>query len=220
MSTVLISLAVNGRENYVGKSIRLEESLANFWCYDVQLYKSFPFFCTIHSDVPYKFKYDLIERARDNGSYQRVVWLDSSMRLPNASKDVCDLFLNNDSGIIAFHNLGHPLKNYISDRALEILEVTETDLELMSQTWGGALGFDFSKLTANLILNDMVKYSEAFHEGGSVRDGFVAHRHDQAVLSVLLWRYKVPLIPYGKILGKEHLVEPFPYGVDPYIIYG
>lgn len=61
--TLLISLAVNGRENYAQKSVNLEKSLADNWVYDTRLYKSYPDYCTPNSVIPYKFKFDLIQQS-------------------------------------------------------------------------------------------------------------------------------------------------------------
>jgi len=214
---VLISLAVNGREHYAFKSIKLEESLATNWEYDCRLYKAYPDYCTPHTVIPYKFKFDLIKQARKDG-YDRVVWLDSSIRL--ASTDL--LSLMDESGIIAFDNLGHPLWKYISDKAAANLNVGEAEIKMIPQTWGGALGFDFTKDKACEVFEEICKHSMdgSFETNGSRRTGFISHRHDQAVISVLLWKHKIKLLPYGEIVSAVHAKEPFEYGTGYKLIYG
>ncbi len=215
--TVLISLAVNGRENYVDKSINLEKSIADHWPYDVRLYKGYPEYCTPNDVVPYKFKYDLIKQARKDG-YTKVMWLDSSIRI--ASDDL--IFLFPESGVIAFDNLGHPLLKYISDKACANLNIGEQQLKGIPQTWGGALAFDFSKDKACEVFEEICKHSVngSFETSGSRRPGFVAHRHDQAVVSCILWKHKIKLLPYGEIVSAVHAQEPYEYGKNYKLIYG
>jgi len=215
---VLISLAVNGRENYVDKSENLERSIAKEWIWDTRLYKSYPEYCTPNSVIPYKFKYDLIRKAREDG-YKQVYWLDSSIRLADGPS-FANLF--NESGVIVFDNLGHPLWKYISDKAAANLNVGDAEIKMIPQTWGGALGFDFTKDKACEVFEEICAHSMngSFEDGGSRRTGFVAHRHDQAVISVILWKHKIKLLPYGEIVSSVHAKEPFEYGKNYKLIYG
>ena len=196
--TVLLSLAIDGREKYTEKSINLQTSIAQHWPYDVRLYRSYPMYCTPHEIIPYKFKFDLIDQARRDG-YNRVVWLDSSIRVIG---DPCQLF--GEEGIFAFDNLGHPLHKYISDIAVRNLNISPADLMRIPQTWGGAIGFDFTRDKAGEIFAKIKEHSTngSFETNGSRRKDFVSHRHDQAVMSVLFWKHKYKLIPYGTIAAK------------------
>jgi glycosyltransferase involved in cell wall biosynthesis len=201
--TALISLAINGRESYTEKSKALQSSIADHWPYDVRLYRAYPSYCTPHEIIPYKFKYDLIAQARKDG-YNRVVWLDSSIRM---LQDSCALF--GEQGVFAFDNLGHPLYKYISDRAAENLQVTDAMINKIPQTWGGAIGFDFTRDAACAIFAEIIQQATmgSFENGGSVREGFVSHRHDQAINSVLLWKHGYKLLPYGIIAAKDDVTE-------------
>ena len=213
---VLLSLAVNGREDYVTKSVNLEKSIAENWHYDTRLFKAYPEYATPNTVIPYKFKYDLIRRAREDG-YKQIFWLDSSIRLAN---DGLQLLLP-ESGIIAFDNLGHPLWKYISDKAAANLNVSDSELKMIPQTWGGALGFDFTKDKACEIFEEICKHSlnGSFENYPSRRTGFVAHRHDQAVISVILWKHKIKLLPYGEIVSAEH-AKSGEFGNDFKLVYG
>ncbi len=201
--TVLISLAIDGRESYTVKSIPLQVSIAQHWPYDVRLYRSYPDYCTPNDVIPYKFKFDLIAQAKRDG-YTRVVWLDSSIRV---LQDPCALF--DDHGVFAFDNLGHPLEKYISDKACENLQVTDAMLKKIPQTWGGAIGFNFARDKAVEIFHEIVRQSTmgSFETAGSVRPGFVSHRHDQAVMSVVFWKHGYKLLPYGTIAAKADVTE-------------
>lgn len=200
--TCLISLAINGREDYVAKSAGLEQSLKN-WPYDVRLYRSYPDYCTPNDVIPYKFKYDLIDQARRDG-YNRIVWLDSSIRI---LQDPTALF--GEEGVFAFDNIGHPLWKYISDRARINLDISEGQLKTIPQTWGGAIGFDFTRDKAGEIFAEIMRQSTmgSFETSGSKRVGFISHRHDQAVNSVVLWKNYYKLLPYGTIAAKADVTE-------------
>lgn len=201
--TCLISIAVDGRERYTEKSINLEKSLAGNWPYDVRLYKAYPDYCTPNDVIPYKFKFDLISRAYHDG-YNRVIWLDSSIRM---LRNPVELF--GEDGIIAFDNLGHPLWKYISDVAVKNLNVNEQQIRLMPQTWGGAIGFDFTRDKAGAIFAEICRQSTmgSFETSGSKRKDFVSHRHDQAVMSVIFAQAGYKLLPYGAIAAKADVTE-------------
>lgn len=208
--TCLLSLAIDGREKYTEKSINLQSSIAKIWPYDVRLYRSYPDYCTPHNVIPYKFKFDLIQQARNDG-YTRIVWLDSSIRL---LQDPIALF--GEEGIFAFDNLGHPLYKYISDKARNNLGLNEQQLKLIPQTWGGAIGFDFTRDKACEIFAEICRQSTmgSFEDAGSHRKDFVAHRHDQAVMSAIFWKAKYKLLPYGNIAAKADVIP------ETYLQYG
>jgi hypothetical protein len=155
----------------------------------------------------------MIDWARENG-YNEVYWLDSSLVL---AKDITGLA----SPIMAFHNLGHDLYKYISDEATINLNISEYDLKGVEQTWGGAIGFNFATLKANEIFDELIHQSEigSFNEGISTRQGFIAHRHDQAVMSVLFHIHNIPLLRYGKIVTYPHYEPPYEYGQHYFIIH-
>lgn len=213
----LISLAIDGRERYTELSKGLEASIAKYWEYDTRLYKSYPSYCTPHNVIPYKFKFDLIRKAKDEG-YTKVIWLDSSIRLAHSSLTL----LFDDNGIIAFDNLGHPLWKYISDKACKLLGVSEAEVKKIPQTWGGAIGFDFTRDKACVIFEEicLASTSGAFEDGGSAREGFVSHRHDQACMSAIFWKHEIKLLPYGNIVAAVHSKPPFEYGQNYSLIYG
>jgi hypothetical protein len=219
---IIVSFSSKGREDYNIWQERLHKSIIKHWDGDYWLHslerdgllpdtkqvKYKP-----HSECPYQFKLVMIDWARDNG-YNEVYWLDSSLVL---AKDITGLA----NPIMAFHNLGHDLYKYISDTAQSNLAVTDEELKRIEQTWGGAIGFNFASILANRIFNDLIHQSQvgSFNEGTSTREGFVAHRHDQAVMSVLFHIHNIPLLRYGNIVTYPHCQEPYEYGKDYYIIH-
>jgi hypothetical protein len=175
--------------------------------------------CHTHAEVPYQFKLGAIQVAREEG-YKKIFWLDTTLEIV---KDVQPLMDQSPRGVVAFHNLGHPTWKWISDRATANLGISEDDLLEVEQTWGGVIMFDFDNPQACEIFDEIYRVSMihgTFQEGGSRRPGFCAHRHDQAAMSVIFWRYGVKLFRYGVLIGRIHLKPPFEYGNDPYIIYG
>lgn len=207
MRDLIISLAVDGREPYSQRVVGLERSLTGNWKGDVRVYKSYPSWCTRHSVIPYKFKFDLIQKAVDDG-YKRIFWLDSTMRILHG-KNISDLLDNSVDGVVAFHNLGHPLKAYINDTAMDNLGITEDQLEGVKQIWGGCIFWDFNKETARSIFAETVEQISlgSFNDDKTNRRTFIAHRHDQAVLSWLLHKNNVELLDYGVIAAKNHLID-------------
>lgn len=178
------------------------------------------FGCLPHSYVPYQFKLAAIQEAREAG-FTKIFWIDTSIVM---HKNIDKLFeICNEKGVIAFHNLGHRLDKYISDQALYQLGITAQQADAIDQIWGGAIGFNFDNPIACKVFDEIVKFSldgKTFQESGSIRPDFVSHRHDQAAMSVILNKYNVDLLPYGKIVIRQHSVDPFEYGNDFYLIYG
>lgn len=226
MKDCLVSFSSVGRENYNEKLLRLLDSALFHWKGDyiihspdhelreykgIQINKGYPINSFTHKDMPYQFKIALIQQARDMG-YERIVWLDSSMII---KRDIRELF--GETGIGVFENIGHPLYKYISDKAVDLLGLTEPELKEIPQIWGGALFFDFTKPNVNEVFERIVEFSEngSFKDGLSTRDGFIAHRHDQAVISALAHN-KCDLHPYGKIVCPPHHIT-LEYGSDFYL---
>lgn len=235
--TCIVSLASVGREDYNKGLMRLIKSCKNNWIHDtifwsfngwqppVDEYEGYTirnckgiqypqpkaFVCSPHSEIPYQFKLGCIQIAREEG-YDRVIWLDSSMEI---IKDIDELF--DKSPVIAFDNLGHPLHKYISDTAVTNLNCR--NIMEIPQCWGGAIGFDFTNETAIKAFEQILHQSKigSFNEGTSNRTEFIAHRHDQSVMSVIFYNLGIKLFPYGTIVTGQHAQEPYEYGKDYYI---
>jgi hypothetical protein len=230
MKDCLVSFSSKGRENYNDKLLRLLDSAIENWKGDYLIYspdhelteykgikinKGYPTPGQIpsftHESMPYQFKIALIQQAKEMG-YDRIIWLDSSMVI---KKDITELF--GETGISVFHNLGHPLYKYISDKATELLNIDENALIDIEQIWGGALLFDFTKQNATKVFEEICKYScnGSFMEASSQRKGFIAHRHDQAIISVLVHE-KCDMHPYGTIVCPPHDIT-LEYGNNFYL---
>lgn len=178
---------------------------------DTWILNEYPKGVTPHEITPYKFKYDLIKQAYKKG-YMKIFWLDSTMRL---LKNPFELLEQSNLGIVAFDNTGHPLYKYITDLAVENLGCGYY-LHEIKNTWGGALGFDFDKTNVEYILAEILHQAStgSFDNGTSIREGFVAARHDQSVNSVVFYDWDVNILDYGIIAAKKHVTD------KTYIQYG
>ena len=241
ITDVICSFSSGGRENYNKMLLRLIDSVVEHWFGDMLVYspdhwldeykgvkirKGWPqpkgIASLTHSEMPYQFKTALIQEALEMG-YERIIWLDSSMQL---KKDLTPLF-NGDKGLTFFENLGHPTWKYLSDAAYHMLQrdgyfgptAEFSDLKRIPQIWGGAFALNFQELGAPTFFHELKEYSlnGSFKDGPSLTPGFVTHRHDQAVMSVLLNDIKFTMLPYGHILCPPH-DRTGEYGNDPYLI--
>lgn len=234
MKDVICSFASKGREDYRKMLLRLIDSAKEHWNGDMLIYspdhelseyrgfkihkgwpqpkgiKSYP-----HAEMPYQFKTAMIQQALEMG-YERIIWLDSSMII---KKDLTPLF-DHWTGLTFFHNLGHDLYKYISDDAIRKLYVSEHSLVNIPQVWGGAFVMNFMENQSNprYVFERIKEYSlnGSFRNGTSTRNGFIAHRHDQAVMSVIVHGI-ARLLPYGNILCPPHDSNG-EFGNDPYLI--
>lgn len=217
---VIVSFASKGREDYKKGQERLLQSIqanwtGDYWLHtlerDGELPSSVAFKHKPHDQCPYLFKFTMIQLMIEQG-YKQIIWLDSSLYL---EKNPMELL---EGGVMAFHNLGHPLYKYISDQAAANLNCSSR-LNDIPQTWGGAIGFDFNNEDVCELFDEIIEQAHrgSFDEGKSTRPEFIAHRHDQAVMSVIFHDYGIKLQPYGKIVTHPHYLFPFEYGNDFYI---
>ncbi len=211
MKPLIISLAINGRDNYVEKQKALISTLHVAGDCDNWILNHYPMHVTRQEEIPYKFKYDLIMQAYNQG-YKKVFWLDSTMRL---LKNPFELLEESKDGIVAFDNIGHPTCNYITDIAIENMECADYIYDVKN-TWGGAIGFDFEKELPKIILDEILLQSliGSFNNGGSNRKEFIAARHDQSVNSVIFHKHKIDILDYGFIAARKHSTP------NTYIQYG
>lgn len=229
----IVSFASKGREPYQVMLLRLIDSALQHWKGDMLVYspdfdiheyrgvaihKGYPKPVGVksftHQEMPYQFKTAMIQLALEQG-YERIIWLDSSMII---KKDLTPLFDMGEEGITTFHNLGHDTWKYISDDAQRILCTPDELLKNIPQIWGGAFALNFTKAYCHFFFNRLKECSMngSFKNNGSKRNGFVAHRHDQSVMSVLLYCVN-EMLPYGNILCPPHDTDGT-YGTDPYLI--
>jgi hypothetical protein len=216
----IVSFASKGRENYNKAQLRMIRSCVKAgWdgdymvlsldgdCDEYQGIKlelgKYPGIYN-HAEIPYGFKPDIIKKAADAG-YRKIIWADSTICM--AKIPTHTLAQAAQHGVAVFHNLGHPLWNWISDKALNHLGYRNADLTKMEQIMACVLCFDLDNPMGLQIFNEWyaAAYSGvSFQDYGSDRIGYKGHRHDQAILSVLCYKYNIPMLPYGWLVYQPH----------------
>ena len=216
MKTLLISWANKGREDYPKALKRNIKEALKHYKGDVAYYSDDAAFEVVegikinpsptglpsHKDTPYGFKPFLFNKAFEEG-YEQVLWLDSTIVVEADLEPIFKLL--NKWGVLAFHNLGHNLKEWISDAAINTtgLNIEEDPKQIMACV----VGFDITNETGKRIFKEWLELSKdgvSFQNNGSTRPGFKAHRHDQAILSALVHKNKLPLLPYGVLVYEPH----------------
>jgi hypothetical protein len=226
MSKCIVSFSSFGRENYPKGQLRLIRSIKESGWNGGIIIQSFDGYVDEylgvkielgeypsskllnrkenHASVPYFFKPELIQIARERG-YNQVIWCDSTILV---HKDPSDCLEHASiHGVAAFENIGHPLKHYCSDLCVIHQGITEKDLEQIPQIMACCVVFDFENKNGQDVFKRWLEASTdgvSFQNYGSKRDGFITHKHDQAVLSILLWKAGIPLLPYGKLVYHPH----------------
>jgi|SRR5882762_4316037 len=156
-------------------------------------------------EVNYGFKLFLIWEAYELG-FRRIAWCDSTVTKVGDMAPLWDYA--KEHGVCAFDNLGFPLKNWVSDFALERSGVSEMHLENMNQVMCCAVFFDFDHPSTIDIFEEWMKMcldGVSFNmKNGSVRPGFLGHRGDQPCLSLILGKRNIPLLPYGTLCYEPH----------------
>lgn len=240
MKKCLISYAKNARERYVEAQLRLIKSAKPYWDGDYIMYaedgycdeylevpitlgkypvpdllKDEPY---NHAEKPYGFKVNLFQIARERG-YEQVVWCDSTIQIQKNLQPMLDHAAKH--GLAVFDNLGHPLKNWISDIAVERSGLTPEELEVCPQIMACVIIFDFTNPKGLEVFETWLARSRdgvSFQNGyGSDREGFKAHRHDQAALSAICYKQGIEFLPYGKLVYPPH-DKSGEYGHDIYFV--
>ena len=219
----IVSFASKGRENYPKAQLRLIKSCVTAGWDGDYLIRSLDGDCDEyagvhidvgsypstsvhnHAEIPYGFKPDIVVEAAAHKKYKQIIWCDSTIvmaKYPNETLAHASKF-----GVAAFHNLGHDLWNWVSDAALQAQGLTERQLKYIKQIMACVICFDLSNPVGYSIFNKWIAASRdgvSFQNYGSNREGFKAHRHDQAVLSMILYKEGIPLLPYGKLVYEPH----------------
>lgn len=172
--------------------------------------------CLPHSEIPFAFKLSIIQEAREKG-YDIIVWCDSSITMDNDIAPVLEFA--KEYGVAAFDNENFPLYQWLSDAAQERLGISNEELWSMPQIMACCIIFDFTNPVSEKIFEEWYERCFdgcSFHSGyGSRRRGFLETRWDQSCLSGILCKYKIPFMPYGRLVYEPHDVTK-EYGDEIY----
>ncbi len=242
MKKCIVSFASAGRESYQKALLRMIEVSKPHWDGDFILYSQGGY-CDKYLDVnielghdmphcirdtakphnlvPYQFKLIMIQKARDAG-YEQIIWLDSTIKLIKNPQPLLDQATNN--GVVVFDNIGHKLSHWIHDSALIALGVNPTDrdyINTLPQIMACVIIFDFRHPVAQETFEEWWVHSQngvSFCNGySSSRPEYIAHRHDQCILSYLLYKRGIKYNPYGQLVYPPHDTDG-QFGTDIYFV--
>lgn len=218
MKPVIVSIASLGRENYNEAQLNMIKSCVRAgWDGDYML-RSVDGYCDNYMGVPirlgswpytrkkgiswshenmnYQFKPFAVQEALEAG-YRKIIWMDST----------CRMLLNpgplwviaKERGILAWNNLGHPVLPYATDTAIKNLGETPSSLEGVKQIMACCIMFDMDAPLTEQMFDRWLESSldNSFHPDETSRPGFIAPRHDQVTMSIILNKFKVQLSDYG-----------------------
>lgn len=150
-----------------------------------------------HGSVPYGFKPWLIYEAFSRG-HNQVLWVDSTVVFNGPTTDLFKML--DEVPVLAFDNPGCPIPFWTNDRTMAELNWDPTDLRF--EVMACVLGFNFANEQTMPLFREWQRAADAglFNVGErSLRPEFRDHRHDQSVISILIHRAGIPLVPYGTL---------------------
>ncbi len=205
-SCCIVSVATG---KYIKGIDRLEQSLTKMGYNGHTLFfrDSLPEGSPTHNEAPWGFKVFAIHAALKKG-YTKVLWLDSNMvcvRKPYTIFNKLD-----KDGYYFWYPYSDKLGDYCSDIAIQNMEITRKQSFDISDLCAACLGININNKTANIILEQWTTYAldgitfrgipkqYPLEYSFTNKDNIVSkdnrvkgHRHDQSVLSYLVWKYKL-----------------------------
>lgn len=154
--------------------------------------------CPVHLKAPYGFKSYGIQEAKDMG-YSQIMYMDSSVVFLKNPEPYWGLA--EDIGVVLFDNPGCPESFYTSDDCLEHLGCSAEEAGKFWMVSAGLILLDFDRPITNKIFDFYFEHSRddicLQGKSGSTRPEFIAHRHDQSILSYICYREFISKINYG-----------------------
>lgn len=146
-----------------------------------------------------------------------MIWCDSTIRLLRNPQNLLDHAAQHGVTVwdqrrqidIAEGREVYPLREFISDIAVERSGLTPEELAVAPQIMACVIIFDFTNPKGSEIFDTWLERSRdgvSFQNGyGSDRPEFKAHRHDQAALSAICFKHGVEFLPYGELCYPDQL---------------
>ncbi len=165
-----------------------------------------------HEDVPYAFKVHALELAARQG-HDSVLWCDSSVWFVRRPDEIFDIA--GEHGCYAHEVLdGHKLGTWCSDATLALLGLSREEAFGVPLVYGGFYALDLRRTAGKMLLWNLSKRARdgSFCGAWTNKHGEVSsdprvrgHRHDQSVLSALMYQRRVPLDkPPGHFVMDAH----------------
>lgn len=198
---VVVSVGVNGREKYGDHAYLLKKSLQSMKIQNEIWVNDYPPNSPSHQVCPYAFKYFAIKNALDKG-YKKILWLDSICNICGKTDELMSIledkkyFLPPDGWYVG---------QWCKDDALAPLGITREEAFTIPVLAAKHMGFNFND-ERNIKFLEKFKYFIDFDSGNLLRGSWtnknqevskdsrvLGHRHDQTVLSVIAWNFKMLL---------------------------
>lgn len=186
--------------SYQKKMLRLEQSLKGNFDGDFLGFTDYKEIGSpTHSQIPYAFKPYAIQKAIDLG-YQLVLWADSPVYAKSSLDDLFDYIQH--AGIIAFDNIGYSLGDYTNDNTLEHFKISRQESWKIKMVMACVLGFNFmAPLWGNEVFQEYKSLTHLY-KGEWENDDLTesqdrrvkGHRHDQSVISAILYKRNIPIL--------------------------
>lgn len=187
MNQVIVSMGIGGI--YPSLLRRLEDTCHQFGV-NCRMYRDYPPGARPHGESPYGFKLYAIQDAVRQG-FTTVVWADSACFIVKDPSRFFDLVRR--YGVL-FLGHGDRLGMYVNDRSLEVFGYHRDDIKDNWMISGSLFGFDFTNPLAVGFFEDLVQYEKGgwfCEDGQQSYPGFQSHRHDEAIISLLLIQYGI-----------------------------
>lgn len=136
--------------------------------------------CEPHGVVPYKFKPAAIEKARLLG-YDLVIWCDSPVHCVKPMDQMWEYLEENK--YMFFDNIGHSCGMWSNDKCLEYFSVKREEAMNIKMIMACFMGFNFTDKVVGGLQDEYFELADMLYPGS-----WDNHRHDQTVMSMLLWR--------------------------------
>ncbi len=186
---VIVSLGVGGR--YPKLLNRLKDTCVEYGV-SHKLWTGYPDASRSHHHSPYGFKIHVIREAMERGN-KLIVWADSAVWIVQNPDPFFQLVKN--QGIL-FLGHGDRLNHYVNDVSLKEFGFNREDMKIQWMVSGSLFGFDFSQQRAVDFFEEWAEYERTdwFRENEQKPSGdFLQHRHDEAIVSLMLVKYKIPI---------------------------
>lgn len=180
---------------YAQKMKRLEQSLK-----DTNFNGSFVGFnsteilgCNPHKKIPYQFKPYAIKKASEHSDL--VLWCDSVVYAKHNIQSIFDHISTH--GYLFFDNIGFSLGDFTNDKTLDHFGISREEAWNIPMIMACVMGFDFKNDIVKELFKEYLDLSETLYKGewdnrtlSESKDARVrGHRHDQSVMSALIWKY-------------------------------
>ena len=187
----------DGTGSYRKKLQRLEQSLKGNFDGDFLGFTDYKQIGSpTHSEIPYAFKPYAIQKAIDLG-YEQILWCDSPIYAKQSIQPVFDHIATH--GFLFFDNIGYSLGDYTNDATLKHFNITRDQSWKIQMIMACCMGFRIGGHRMFQVVQDMFnKYKAVASElypGEWDNDDLTesmdlrvkGHRHDQSVMSAILW---------------------------------